>query len=48
MQISAQTSANGILIARAHLPGEQVAKLSPERQAGFERVENGYQIVKPI
>ena len=43
-------SERGISIARAATyPENQVAKLSPERQARFfKRVENGYQIIKPI
>ena len=43
-------SERGITIARtATYPENRVAKLSPERQARFfKRVENGYQIVKPI
>ena len=43
-------SERGIAIARtATYPENQVAKLSPERQARFfKRVENGYQIIKPI
>ncbi len=43
-------SERGIAAARAATyPENQVAKLSPERQARFfKRVENGYQIIKPI
>ncbi len=43
-------SERGISIARAATyPEHQVAKLSPERQARFfKRVENGYQIIKPV
>ena len=43
-------SERGISIARtATYPENQVARLSPERQARFfKRVENGYQIIKPI
>jgi two-component system CheB/CheR fusion protein len=43
-------SERGISIARtATYPEHHVAKLSPERQARFfKRVENGYQINKPI
>jgi two-component system, chemotaxis family, CheB/CheR fusion protein len=43
-------SERGITIARtATYPENRVAKLSPERQARFfKRVENGWQIVKPI
>jgi two-component system CheB/CheR fusion protein len=43
-------SERGISIARtATYTENQVAKISPERQARFfKRVENGYQIIKPI
>lgn len=43
-------SERGISIARAATyPEHQIAKLSPERQARFfRRVENGYQIIKPV
>jgi two-component system, chemotaxis family, CheB/CheR fusion protein len=43
-------SERGISIARAATYSEsQVAKLSPKRQARFfKRVENGYQVIKPV
>ena len=43
-------SERGITIARAAMyPENQVAELTPERQKHFfERVENGYRIIKPI
>jgi two-component system CheB/CheR fusion protein len=43
-------SERGIAVARAaNYPENEVAKLSPERQARFfKRMENGYQIIKPI
>ncbi|MBN2337266.1 MAG: PAS domain-containing protein [Acidobacteria bacterium] len=43
-------SEHGISAARAAIyPERQVARLSPERKARFfRRVENGYQVIKPI